>query len=180
MELESIIIPFLSFFVWFVKWNVLIHYHLIPDKLIISTRTRNEVIPPNIRDELMIHHLIYNGLIPQPNTPLYFIHGWVIEIFLSKEYQKCTYCDCSIVLVAAWGQALANLSPILLLQALPTSTYVLGSWPPHQSKYNSWLIAKLMLMQIREDRREMRAQLSCKQQAVHMLLYSEGPWCGWM
>jgi hypothetical protein len=34
------------FLIWLVQWNELIHYHLIPYKLIISICIRNELIPP--------------------------------------------------------------------------------------------------------------------------------------
>ena len=46
------------FFVWFVGWNELIYHHLIPRTLIISTRIKNEVIPINLRNKLMMHHLL--------------------------------------------------------------------------------------------------------------------------
>jgi hypothetical protein len=46
------------FFVWFTKWNGLIHHHLIFHKLVASTCVTNEVIPSNIWNGLMMHHLI--------------------------------------------------------------------------------------------------------------------------
>jgi hypothetical protein len=46
------------FFVWFVGWNRMMRHHLVPHKLIISTGMRNEAIPPNLRNQLMMHHLI--------------------------------------------------------------------------------------------------------------------------
>ena len=55
---ESIIYPFHTFFVWFVEWNRLMHHHLIPHKLMSSTSMRNGVIPPYLRNELMMYHLI--------------------------------------------------------------------------------------------------------------------------
>jgi hypothetical protein len=54
----SIVYSFLNFIVWFVEWNRLMHRHLIPSKLIISTSIRNGVISQNLRNKLMMHHLI--------------------------------------------------------------------------------------------------------------------------
>ena len=39
------------------------HYLPIPHKLTINTSVRNEVIPLNLRNRLVVYHLIYNGLI---------------------------------------------------------------------------------------------------------------------
>jgi hypothetical protein len=46
------------FLVWFVEWNELIHHHFIPHRLIFSNNMRNEFIPANLWNELMMHHLI--------------------------------------------------------------------------------------------------------------------------
>jgi hypothetical protein len=58
------------FFVWFVEWIELIHHHLIPYSYLVSTNMRNEVIPPNLRNEPMIHHHILDEVIPQTKHPL--------------------------------------------------------------------------------------------------------------
>jgi hypothetical protein len=55
--LRNKLIIYSSVFVWFVEWNGFIHHHLITNKLIISTSMRNEAIPPNLRNGLMMHHL---------------------------------------------------------------------------------------------------------------------------
>ena len=47
----------------------LMHYHSIPHKLVISTNMRNEVIPLNLRDGFMMHHLILEW-IDSPNQTL--------------------------------------------------------------------------------------------------------------
>lgn len=60
-----------SLFVWFVEMNELIHHHLISHSYLLSTNMRNRVIPPNLRNELMIHHLILDVVIPQTKHPLY-------------------------------------------------------------------------------------------------------------
>jgi len=44
-----------------------------------------------------------------------------------------------------------------------------------KSRYNNGLIAKLMLMWRREERREMIAWLLCKHQAGHGCIGSSGP-----
>jgi hypothetical protein len=59
--LRNVIVYYLlttHFFVWFMKWNELIHHHFIPHKLIISNNARNEFIPLNLWNRLMLHHLI--------------------------------------------------------------------------------------------------------------------------
>jgi hypothetical protein len=53
------------FFVWFVEWNGLIHHHLIHHSYLVSTNMKNEITPPNLRNEPIIHHLILDGVIPQ-------------------------------------------------------------------------------------------------------------------
>jgi hypothetical protein len=58
------------FFVWFVEWIELIHHHLIPYSYLVSTNMRNEVIPPNLRNELMMHHYNLDEMIPQTKHPL--------------------------------------------------------------------------------------------------------------
>ena len=46
------------------SWST--HHHLIPHKLVIIIAMRNELIPPkNLLDELMIHHLMKDGVCPQ-------------------------------------------------------------------------------------------------------------------
>jgi hypothetical protein len=58
------------FFVWFVEWIELIHHHLIPYSYLVSTNMRNEDIPPNLRNEPMMHHHILDEVIPQTKHPL--------------------------------------------------------------------------------------------------------------
>jgi hypothetical protein len=53
-----------------VEWIELIHHHLIHYSYLVSTNIRNEVIPPNLRNELMMHHHILDGVIPQTKHPL--------------------------------------------------------------------------------------------------------------
>ena len=49
---------------------LLIDYYLIRYKLIINISTRNKVILSNLRDELMMHHLIYRcRWLLKSNTP---------------------------------------------------------------------------------------------------------------
>jgi hypothetical protein len=38
------------FFIWFMEYNELIHHHLIPRKLIISTYMRSWLIPPKLME----------------------------------------------------------------------------------------------------------------------------------
>jgi hypothetical protein len=59
----------LHFFVWFMEWIELIHHHLIPYSYLVSTNVRNEVIPPNLRNEYMMHHHILDEVIPQTKHP---------------------------------------------------------------------------------------------------------------
>ena len=68
---------FTHIFVWFVKWNRLIHHHLISDKLILRMRNRviplnlrNGLIPPNLKNRIIMHHLIQNGVIYQTKHPI--------------------------------------------------------------------------------------------------------------
>jgi hypothetical protein len=60
-----------SLFVWFVEKNELIHHHLISHSYLVNTNTRNSVISPNLRNKLMIHHLIFYVVISQTKHPLY-------------------------------------------------------------------------------------------------------------
>jgi hypothetical protein len=41
----SIVFSFLTFCIWFVEWNELIHHQLIPHKITISICMRNELVP---------------------------------------------------------------------------------------------------------------------------------------
>jgi hypothetical protein len=66
-----------------VEWNELIHYHLIPQKQIISISMMNMVIPPESWNELMTHHLIWNEAVPQAKTSL--------KLSLSLSLQICKY-----------------------------------------------------------------------------------------
>jgi hypothetical protein len=56
------------FFVWFVELSELIHHHLIPHSFSFSTNMWNGVIPPNLRNEPMMHHFILDRVIHQ-TTP---------------------------------------------------------------------------------------------------------------
>jgi hypothetical protein len=48
-----------------VEWNELIHHHPIPHSNLVNTNMSNDVIPPNLRNEHMMHHLILDVMIPQ-------------------------------------------------------------------------------------------------------------------
>jgi hypothetical protein len=65
------------FFVWFVQWIELIHHHLILYSYLVNTNMRNKVIPPNLRNELMMHHHILAEVISQTKHPLVHraLHG---------------------------------------------------------------------------------------------------------
>jgi hypothetical protein len=60
---HHLLIPY--FFVWFMKWNGLMYHHIIPHKLIIRISVTNGVTLYQFfgNNILMMHHLIYNGLI---------------------------------------------------------------------------------------------------------------------
>lgn len=49
------------FFIWFMKSNVLIYYYFIFYRIIINNM-KNKFILQNLCNRLIIHHLIYNGL----------------------------------------------------------------------------------------------------------------------
>ena len=52
-------LPVPHFLVWHMGWNRLMHQCIIPHKLITtSTSMRNGVIPINLRNKLIMHHLI--------------------------------------------------------------------------------------------------------------------------
>jgi hypothetical protein len=55
-EVYHLVTP--HFIVWFVEWNELIHHHFNPSRLIISNNMKNEFIPLNLWNGLMMHHLI--------------------------------------------------------------------------------------------------------------------------
>jgi hypothetical protein len=57
------------FFVWFVEWNELINYHLVPHSYLVIANIRNVVIPPNLRNRFLMHHLILDGVTTQTKHP---------------------------------------------------------------------------------------------------------------
>jgi hypothetical protein len=64
---SHLLIP--HFIVWFVEWDELIYHHFIPYRLTISNNTRDEFIPPNLWNGLMMQHLISNKSILQTKHP---------------------------------------------------------------------------------------------------------------
>jgi hypothetical protein len=62
------------------EWIELIHHHLIPYSYLVSTNKRNEVIPPNLRNGLMMHHHILDKVIPQTKYSLDYLYNHILSI----------------------------------------------------------------------------------------------------
>jgi hypothetical protein len=80
------------FFVWFMKWNELIHYYLI--SIISCTNMRNDVIPSNLRNGFLMHHSILDGVVSQTKHPLDFFSRPQMREF---NYERCDFGYCHII-----------------------------------------------------------------------------------
>jgi hypothetical protein len=104
-----IIYSFLTFFL-FGLWNG-IGWCIVTSfshKLIISISMRNGVIPPNLRNELRIHHLICNGVAPQTKHPKVTPKSaspWLIVVIIKKYPESALNVqmhDACIVMTRSW------------------------------------------------------------------------------